>query len=130
MKVDGHPASEAFTCEAPISAQVGPQGSRAIDANGLHSKTEFTVLRRNADGTALLEARPLTGRTNQIRLHLQFLGMPVCGDPLYGAEGDPGGLPTLSIDAPPLCLHAWQIRFRHPLTNESVEFTAPPPLWS
>ncbi len=130
VKVDGIPAEDHFTCDASISAQVGPAGSREIDADGLESKTEFTVLRRNQDGTALLEARPFTGRTNQIRLHLQHLGLPVCGDPLYGAEGDPAGLPTLALDAPPLCLHAWKIRFQHPLTNERVDFTAPPPAWA
>jgi len=57
-------------------------------------------LQRLADGTALLEARPLTGRTNQIRIHLAHLGFPVQGDPAYlaGLEtwfarrstGDPG----------------------------------------
>ena len=41
------------------------------------------MLQRDADGTALLEARPLTGRTNQIRIHLWHLGFPVCGDQVY-----------------------------------------------
>jgi UPF0176 protein len=88
------------------------------------------VLQRFADATTLLEARPLTGRTNQIRVHLWHLGFPVCGDPTYWPGGKLGDSQTLTITAPPLCLHASRITLRHPLTRERVQFTAPAPAWA
>ena len=100
------------------------------EEGGLAARTDFRVLHRLEDGTALLEARPKTGRTNQIRVHLWHLGMPVCGDPAYLVGNILGDSQTLDIAAPPLCLHAWQLTFRHPLLKESVTFTAPPPTWA
>ena len=132
--VCGHPPQDAFHCTAPIGTATGPAGARTIDiSEGLPATTEFTVLRRFPDGTALLEAQPLTGRTNQIRLHLQHLGWPVRGDPLYFANHtqavDPAA-PTLTLDDAPLCLHAWKICFYHPARKERVSFTAPRPPWA
>jgi len=77
-----------------------------------------------------LEARPLTGRTNQIRVHLWHLGLPVCGDQVYLAGKNLGDMQTVAVGDAPLCLHAWQIKFRHPQTHEPAHFTAPPPEWA
>ena len=131
MRVQGQPTEETFSCDAPISAEPRGLGTREVDHDeGLHARTEFRVLRRHADGTTLLEARPLTGRTNQIRVHLWHLGMPVCGDPVYQASWKRGDVQTLDIHAPPLCLHSWRTGFKHPLTGQPVEFSAPPPAWA
>jgi RluA family pseudouridine synthase len=131
VRVNGHPAADEFICDAPISSDAGKLGSRTVDLDsGLPARTEFRVQRRIADGTALLEARPLTGRTNQIRIHLAHCGLPVCGDPAYLSGSRLGESQTLDVDAPPLCLHAWRISFRHPLDQERVTFTAPPPAWA
>jgi RluA family pseudouridine synthase len=128
--VQGHPTANEFVCDAPISENPGALGSRIVDpTSGVEARTEFRVLERFADGTSLLEARPLTGRTNQIRVHLWHLGFPVCGDPAYRLGGTLGDSQTLAIDAPPLCLHASRITLRHPLSRERVEFTAPMPAW-
>jgi len=78
----------------------------------------------------LLEARPLTGRTNQIRVHLWEMKMPVCGDQVYLREQQLGETQTLHPSDPPLCLHAWRIAFAHPLHKTRVEFCAPPPAWA
>ena len=130
-RVQGHPKEDAFSCDAPISAGSGALGSRTVDMEGgLEARTEFRVRQRHADGTALLEARPLTGRTNQIRVHLWHLGWPVCGDAAYLAGKRLGDTQTLGVDDPPLCLHAWQIKFVHPLSKKPVQFTAPPPPWA
>jgi 23S rRNA-/tRNA-specific pseudouridylate synthase len=119
-----------FSCAAPISAGGGELGARAVDfESGLAARTEFRVLQNNPDGTALLEARPLTGRTNQIRIHCAHLGFPVCGETVYLAGGKLGDTQTLRVDDPPLCLHAWKISFTHPLTRQRREFSAPPPAW-
>jgi UPF0176 protein len=131
VRVNGHPATDEFICDAPISSEAGKLGSRAVDHDsGLPARTEFRVQQRMADGTALLEARPLTGRTNQIRIHLAHSGLPVCGDPAYLPGGRLGESQTLDVDAPPLCLHAWRIGFRHPLDQETMTFTATPPAWA
>lgn len=130
VRVQGHPRNDAIICTAPISSDAGHAGSRIVDLeNGQHARTDFRVLQRLSDGTSLVEAQPRTGRTNQIRVHLWHLGTPVCGDPVYLRDDELGDSQTLPVDAPPLCLHAWRIRFRHPLSKAMCEFTAPPPAW-
>ena len=130
-RVLGHPPEDAFFCDAPIGEEPVKAGARQIDvAKGLPARTEFRVLRRNSDGTALLEVRPLTGRTNQIRLHLWHLGYPICGDPVYLPGNALGNRQTLALGDHTLCLHAWKLTFRHPLTNETTNFEAPEPDWS
>jgi RluA family pseudouridine synthase len=131
VRVQGQPPEDNFSCDAPISAVSGELGSRKVDEEaGLDARTEFRVLQKNADGTALLEARPLTGRTNQIRIHLWHLGFPIVGDPVYLPGKRNGVMQTLGVDELPLCLHAWKISFTHPLTKLPAQFTAPPPAWA
>jgi len=131
VRVQGRPTEDVFSCDAPISGASGELGSRTVDVdNGQAARTEFRVRQRHGDGTTLLEARPLTGRTNQIRIHLWHLGFPVCGDAVYLPGQQLGDTQTLSMDDAPLCLHAWQIKFAHPLSQRPVEFTAPPPAWA
>jgi RluA family pseudouridine synthase len=128
VRVSGRPEADTFACDAPISPRSGEIGSRAVGwETGLSARTEFTVRQRLADGTTLFEARPLTGRTHQIRVHLWQLGFPVCGDPVYLPGAKLGVTQTLRPGDPPLCLHAWRIKFNHPLTRQPAEFTAPPP---
>jgi UPF0176 protein len=130
VRVTGHPAKDEFICDASISIDAGKLGARAVDPEtGLSAFTAFRVRERMADGTALLEARPTTGRTNQIRVHLAYLGFPVLGDPAYLMGSSLGETQTLDVDAPPLCLHAWRITLRHPLEQRKVTFAAPPPAW-
>jgi Predicted sulfurtransferase len=131
VKTQGQPNTDAFSCDAPVSAEPGEVGTRTIDFEaGLPSRTEFRVLKRDSDGTALLEARPLTGRTNQIRVHLWHLGFPVCGDAMYLPGKTFGATQTLRPEDAPLCLHSWRVRFTHPLTSKRVEFSAPAPEWA
>jgi RluA family pseudouridine synthase len=131
VQVHGHPVDDEFSCDAPISLQAGEMGSRFIDTeNGQLSQTRFRLMRRNSDGTAFLEAQPLTGRTNQIRVHLWHLGFPVLGDSVYLPDHELGDRQTLEIDSPPMCLHAWRLTLKHPLQREYVTFTARPPAWA
>ena len=120
---------ESFECDAPIGREAEAAGGRIIDAGGLAARTNFTVLERFSDGTSLIEARSQTWRTNQIRIHLWILGWPLVGDPLYRKEGTCGNTQTLLPTDPPLCLHAFQIEFQHPLSGKRSTFQAPSPRW-
>jgi UPF0176 protein len=131
VRVCGWPEQENFFSVAAISAQPDVAGTRRIDeAEGLPSRTDFQVLTRCPDGTALLEARLGTGRTNQIRVHLWQLGWPVVGDPAYLANQQLGATQTLSPTAPPLQLHAWKLAFKHPLTGAEMTFETERPDWA
>lgn len=123
--VHGHPQNQEFEVNLPVSSQPGEAGLRITEL-GLPARTRFRVLERRKDGTSWLEAQPLTGRTNQIRLHLWSLGHPVIGDPSYLPGGRQSARQTLSPEEPPMHLHSWRIRMRHPLTHEPFEFECPP----
>lgn len=125
VRVHGHPPADQFDLSDPISGMPGQTGTHAVDhTNGRHAHTGFTVLSRLDDGTSLLEARPGTGRTNQIRIHLWQAGHPVLGDPSYLTQKRIGTTQTLSPGDPPMALHAWRLAFRHPINGRAVEFTS------
>lgn len=127
-RVQGHPTWEEYCCELPIGSEASDLGSRDVDEiSGDAARTEFKVLCRDPDGTARIEARPLTGRTNQIRVHLWQLGHPIVGDPAYLLGGLLGDTQTLRVDAQPMCLHATQLSFTHPRQQERLTFTSAAP---
>ncbi|MBN2206970.1 MAG: RluA family pseudouridine synthase [Candidatus Aminicenantes bacterium] len=84
------------------------------------AKTDFRVLEQ-FDDFALLEVKPLTGRTHQIRVHLAAAGHPLFGDRLYGPKKAKGYEPRIF-------LHAHRLGFLHPVRKEWVEFVSPLPL--
>lgn len=129
-RIHGSPTSGEFSCDAPISAVAIQAGARTTTPDGLAAHTDFKVLQRFPDGTTLLEVTPRTGRTNQIRLHLWHLNMPVCGDATYLANKQLDKHMTLAPHQKPMCLHSHSIRFQHPETGEPIFFTASPPDWA
>jgi RluA family pseudouridine synthase len=130
VRVHGHPVEDEFRCDAPIGRDACAAGTREVDEqDGDEATTLFTMLERSPDGTSLLEARPLTGRTNQIRIHCAHLGFNVVGDAAYH-KGDAAPRQTKELDEAPFCLHAWKISFTHPASGEAVSFTAPAPDWA
>lgn len=130
-RIHGQPKDDEFRCNASISTEPERHGGRVIDAdNGQTAETRFRVLARNPDGTSLIEARPITGRTNQIRVHLWHLGMPIVGDPLYLTNSCAGDCQTLGTDAAPMMLHASRLELDHPQTSERILFEAPLPEWA
>ncbi|MFM8270649.1 MAG: sulfurtransferase [Pseudomonadota bacterium] len=130
VKVQGHPSENEFSCDFPISAEVGAVGSRIVDLeNGLSALTHFKVFKRFKDGTSLLEATPVTGRTNQIRVHLWSLGFPVCGDQLYLSNQKLGTTQTHAPEENPLCLHSSRLSFVHPVTRNKFEIESTNAPW-
>lgn len=71
-------------CDEPILAVSPKLGLNRVRANGKHAKTLFKKLKYNAErGYSIVECHPFTGRTHQIRVHLQYLGYPISNDPIY-----------------------------------------------
>jgi RluA family pseudouridine synthase len=115
----GNPPWQEKITKFPLRANVGHKHRTMVDnRNGLRSETQLKVLNRNEDN-ALVEARPMTGRTHQIRVHAYALGYPLLGDALYSA-------PETDLIARP-ALHAYTLSFDHPFSNERVTFLAPYP---
>lgn len=134
--VRGVPDWEEATCAEPIgSASATVELRQAVRPEGAPARTRFKVLRRLAD-MALVACRPLTGRTHQIRVHLEHLGFPILGDKLYGQPDDLflehlhlGVTERVreAIRLPRHALHARMIAFPHPVTGQAVRITAPLP---
>jgi 23S rRNA pseudouridine1911/1915/1917 synthase len=101
----------------------GPLTIHAADAHGRAALTRVRVLRRTADRT-LVAAQPITGRPDQIRIHLAAAGAPIVGDPLFGE----GGVPK--SDAPPgaggYLLHSAALSFEHPRSGARVRLRSLP----
>jgi 23S rRNA pseudouridine1911/1915/1917 synthase len=103
---------------APIGRAPGHRRI-VVTSLGKPAETSFKTIGKKKNA-ALVEAKPLTGRTHQIRAHLAYIGHPVAGDP----EFDPR---HSGEKAPPrMMLHAYRIRFDHPASGRPAEFTAEP----
>jgi UPF0176 protein len=131
VRVQGQPEWQEYRCEAAISALPEVAGSREIDeVNGQEARTDFTVLHRFNDGTTLLQATLYSGRTNQIRVHLWHLGMPVCGDATYLPERQVAPTQTLDCADEPMQLHAWRLSCDHPFSGKRLTFEDERPAWA
>lgn len=118
--VRGSVAHDAFAVDAPL----GRRGARITvqRTSGVEASTDFRVRERLSDAT-LLEARPRTGRTHQIRVHLSAVGHPILGDRAYGGAGRDAT--DLGLTRP--FLHAWRLAFDHPRSGKRVEVEEPLP---
>ena len=117
--LEGNPKWEEKTARHPLRSNVGHKHRSMVDdKNGKPSETRFRVIKRFEE-SALVEAKPMTGRTHQIRVHAYALGYPLIEDVLYGSR-DQYGFPR------PM-LHAQTLSFIHTATNERVKFSAPHP---
>jgi 23S rRNA pseudouridine1911/1915/1917 synthase len=126
--VEGPRLPDSFAARQPIARVAhGPLQIFAAAKQGKPSLTRVRVLRRERRGSeerALVAAQPITGRPDQIRIHLAAAGSPIVGDPLFGAGGTP------KSDAPPgeggYLLHAAALSFAHPASGARVKVRSRP----
>ncbi len=112
--------------DAPIGRRPGRK-KMEVTPFGREASTEFRSIEA-ANGLSLVEAKPKTGRTHQIRVHLGHLGLPVVGDPEAFNAPRTAAFKALKVPVQSrMMLHAYRIRFPHPATGQLVSFTAPLP---
>ncbi len=117
--VEGGLADDRGLIDLPIERDLVRRQQMAVQLEGKSAKTYFQVLER-LEGYTYLEAKPISGRTHQIRVHFSFIGHPVAGDRLYGSGRGPNGLRRQF-------LHAALLSFDSPLTRERLTFRSPLP---
>ena len=134
--VEGVPETSSFEIDAGVSAHIDRSRqrdhrlARADDVTGKASLTRFQLLAAG-DGISVLLCMPITGRQNQIRVHLQVAGHPILGDQGYGQtqqslQESGGRLPEQIAHPERALLHSFQLRFPHPVWNLPTEVRCPP----
>jgi 23S rRNA pseudouridine1911/1915/1917 synthase len=124
--VEGVPAQAEGVIDAPLGRHPVQRKRQAVVTGGREARTHYRVV-REVDGYALLEVRPETGRTHQIRVHLAAIGHPVAGDALYGRRSRSDRLKPVPRNSrvPRQFLHAAKLSFRHPRTGARLDLEAP-----
>lgn len=106
--------TDTGTIDAPIGRDINDRKKMTVtDINAKDAITHFKVIERYSN-TTLIELQLETGRTHQIRVHMNYIGHPVVNDPVYGRRK--------IIDSTGQCLHAKTLGFIHPKTNKYMEF--------
>ncbi len=111
--VQGTPNKNHDFINAPIARKPGSIVERCVDSSGKEALTEYEILSTFPTCT-LVKVKLHTGRTHQIRVHFAYLGHPLYDDNLYGTPG------PQSRHA----LHAYKLKFIHPITNKELEITS------
>lgn len=109
------------TIDGPILLDWERRPLHIIHPDGKPSRSRWRPL-QSSDTASLIELEPVTGRTHQLRVHLQSIGHPMLGDSLYAP-------PDVQALSPRLLLHAQELAFVHPFTQQALAFKAPAP-WS
>jgi tRNA pseudouridine32 synthase/23S rRNA pseudouridine746 synthase len=116
--VAGLPAEDGGEVALPLVCDWPNRPRQMVDhAIGKPALTRWRVLARHApEGTARVELEPVTGRSHQLRVHLQSIGHPILGDELYAPV-------PWQRASPRLLLHACQLAFAHPLSGQALAFS-------
>ena len=117
--VVGNPRSRRGTIDAAIGRDRRDRLRQSLDTDTPRAAITYFELEELLDGYALLRVRLETGRTHQIRVHLEAIDLPVAGDPTYGKPG------VLGLERQ--FLHAARLAFTHPVTGEEIDVVSPPP---
>lgn len=115
--VHGTPKPKQAIIDAPIARHPGKPQTFRVSAEGKPAQTKYRVIKsfdKTGGDYALVELRPLTGRTHQLRVHARYIGHPIVGDSVYGH------------DAPPIYLHARSLKLSLP-TGKTAQFDINPP---
>ncbi len=116
----GHLAPKEGTVDLPLTVDWPNRPRQHVNhETGRPAQTGWRVLSHDTDGTTRVRLLPHTGRSHQLRVHMQSLGHPILGDRLYASGA--------ARDFPRLMLHAETLRFRHPDSGKSQSFSAPCP---
>ena len=116
-RVAGVVAQDSGTVDLPLTVDWPNRPRQHVNhATGRPAITDWQVIARGPDETRM-RLIPHTGRTHQLRVHMAEIGHPILGDPLYAPASD----------HPRLMLHAERLAFRHPVSGDPVDFTAPCP---
>lgn len=122
----GGPAGAEGTIDLPVWRPPGPSLVRVSDPRGQRAVTDYRVLCRE-DGLSLLELRPRTGRTHQLRLHCLCAGFPILGDPQYATEASRARSAALGLESQQLA--AARLEFVHPLTGAEMRIESRRRVW-
>lgn len=119
--VQGHPENKTGLIDAPIEKENPLSIIRTVDfENGKKALTNYEVLIYNPEtDVSLIKLELLTGKTHQIRVHMQYIGHPLIGDELYNKSNR-----QLNRQA----LHSYYLSFNHPITNKALVFKSAMPL--
>lgn len=118
--VYGHLAQDTGKIELPLICDWPNRPRQMVDfENGKHALTEYQVISRNANNTTRVKLFPFTGRSHQLRVHMQAIGHPILGDKFYAH-------PEAFSMSQRLLLHAQLLTINHPKTGESMTFTCEP----
>ena len=122
----GQPPKPSATVKAPIGRHPVHRKKMTVRENGREARTEIRVLNSLREA-AHLEVTLHTGRTHQIRVHLQYWGCPLLGDPVYGGRPARIFAQNTGYEAPRQMLHAHTLGFTHPATGQPLQVEAPLP---
>jgi 23S rRNA pseudouridine955/2504/2580 synthase len=115
-----------FVVQVPLYKHINKHNERLVKVdfkNGKDSRTEFTVIKHFNNNFTLLKAKLITGRTHQIRVHMQHIKHPIIGDDKYG-DFELNNIIAKNYEFNSMFLHANTISFKHYITNENITINA------
>ena len=124
--VFGNKMAKAGLIDLPIMKMPGRSLLRAVAPSGKESRTFFRVLDK-FENFSVLELKPITGRTHQLRVHCRYAGFPILGDPQYQSDESDAFSKENGLSSQELC--AKKLEFQHPMTGEKICILSHQDVW-